>query len=199
MASLNRNIKTGNFIPGSEEYTRPEEIAIMGKYLKAGIKERDNELSLNSDYEKGISNKAQIKGINSLPGEETLTGINNDSGQINHLDRLKETLKVINKDLELNNDFSEIPKEKKKIELNENNEKIETSGKKLKLDSDKESLEIKENSDLVKDVEKLPKGSKEISLESSKSIIWNNEEINPIDSRLYEKLYFENPKTQKLR
>ena len=197
MASLNRNIKTGNFIPGSEEYTRPEEIAIMGKYLKAGIKERDNELSLGSDYEKGISNKAQIKGINSLPGEETLTGINNNSGQINHLDRLKETLKVINKDLELNNDFSEIPKEKKKIELNENNEKIETSGEKLKLDNDKESLEIKENNDLIKDVEKLPKGSKKISLESSKSIIQNNEEINPTDPRLYEKLYFENPKTDK--
>ena len=125
MASLNRNIKTGNFIPGSEEYTRPEEIAIMGKYLKAGIKELNDELNLGTEYEKGISNKAQIKDINNLPGKETLTGISSRSGQINHLDKLKETLKSVNKDLELNEGFSEIPKEKKKISLDEDNEKIQ--------------------------------------------------------------------------
>ena len=63
MASLNKNIQTGNFIPGSEEYTRPEEIAIMGKYLRAGIKELNESLNIESSESPGISNKAQIKNI----------------------------------------------------------------------------------------------------------------------------------------
>jgi tRNA-2-methylthio-N6-dimethylallyladenosine synthase len=46
---LNKNIQTGNFIPGSEEYTRPEEIAIMGKYLRAGIRSLSDSLDLEND------------------------------------------------------------------------------------------------------------------------------------------------------
>ena len=63
MASLNRNIQTGNFIPGSEEYTRPEEISIMGKYLRAGIKDLTDTLDVSGTDSPGISNKAKIKNI----------------------------------------------------------------------------------------------------------------------------------------
>ena len=181
MASLNRNIKTGNFIPGSEEYTRPEEIAIMGKYLRSGIKNLSDSLELETEYDKGISNKAQIKNLDSLPGEETLTGISSKSGNIDHLDQVKEVLKYSNKHLELDTEFEKITKNKDNQELSSDVEKLEKSSKKLKLDTN---------------ILPLDKQNKDILLEDSKDKIYYDDSgnnINPVDIGSYEKYFLSDP------
>ena len=66
MASLNKNIQTGNFIPGSEEYTRPEEIAIMGKYLRAGIQSLNEDIELPTTDSSDTSGKARLVKVKEL-------------------------------------------------------------------------------------------------------------------------------------
>lgn len=188
MASLNRNIQTGNFIPGSEEYTRPEEISIMGKYLRAGIKDLTDTLDVSGTDSPGISNKAKIKNIKNLPGEETLDGINNNSGDIKSLSTLKESLKK---------------QEEEKLKLSESKEFINSELKEnFELSETKESLNTIEKSINIQDQllrEDNLLGIKKISLPDLKEQIESNESGNleVKDSRLYEKLYFDNPKTDK--
>lgn len=191
MASLNKNIQTGNFIPGSEEYTRPEEIAIMGKYLRAGIKELNESLSIESSESPGISNKAQIKNISELPGEDTLEKINDSNSSVSKsLEKVLETL----------------PKEKKNISLDTNSEKINIT---------KERILSEDSFNRPKNYDTLPKGKKDFSLDNTKEVldkkgknifledqketIKSNESgnIEVTDSRLYEKIYQENPRNDK--
>ena len=175
MASLNKNIQTGNFIPGSEEYTRPEEIAIMGKYLKAGIKELNESLSIEGSESPGISNKAQIKNISELPGENTLEKINDSNSSVSKsLERVLETL----------------PKEKKDIFLDTDSEKIDIT---------EERILSEDSFNRPKNYDTLPKGKKDFSLNNTKETIKSNESgnIEVTDSRLYEKIYQENPRNDK--
>ena len=177
MASLNKNIQTGNFIPGSEEYTHPEEIAIMGKYLRAGIKELNESLSLgNSETSlSSISNKAQLKNVSELPGENTLEKINDFNSSVSKsLEKVLETL----------------PKEKKEIHLDLDSEKIDISEEKIPSEN---SFNRSKNYDI------LPKEKKEISLGNRKEVIESNEsgDLEVTNSGLYEKIYQENPRNDK--
>ena len=201
MASLNRNIKTGNFIPGSEEYTRPEEIAIMGKYLRSGIKNLSDSLELETKYDKGISNKAQIKNLDSLPGEETLTGISNKSSNVDHLDQVKEVLKYSNKHLELDTEFEKITKNRDNQELSGDVEKLKKSSEKLKLDENEELLRTsQEKLKLDTNILPLDKQNKDILLEDNKDEIYydnSGNNINPVDVGSYEKYFLSDPKRDK--
>ena len=47
--AIDKSIRHGNHLPGTERYTRPEEIKALGKYLRAGIKTRDELLDLEED------------------------------------------------------------------------------------------------------------------------------------------------------
>lgn len=186
MASLNRNIKTGNFIPGSEEYTHPEEIAIMGKYLKAGIKELSDNLSLVSDADKGISSNAEIKSIKNLPGEETLTGIGNENEKINQLNSSLEELKTLQNKLELDNEFEKLVRQKEEdLNLEVNLERLQNLEKQEKLETDYTKLSVE---------------NKNLSLGNEKEFIHHSDsgdEINPVDIRLYEKIYSSDPRKDK--
>lgn len=170
MAAINRNIQTGNFIPGSEVYTRPEEISIMGKYLKAGIKELTETLDVSDTDSPGISNKAKIKNIKNLPGEETLEGINNNSGVTKSLNEVRESL---------------LRQDQEKLKLSENKESIRTKSEDLKLSSK------------LSESDKIQR--KNISLYETKEKIDSNEDGNleVSDLQLYEKIYSENPRTDK--
>ena len=189
MASLNKNIQTGNFIPGSEEYTRPEEIAIMGKYLRAGIQSLNEDIELPTTDSSDTSGKARLVKVKELPGEETLSGINNHNGEIETLNKLRETLKKT--DTNLN--------------LSENKETI---------DSTEENFLSKESFNRLKNYSTLPKGvekveldkdrdeirkRKDISLSKQKETISSNEsgDLEVTSSQLYEKMFNENPKNDK--
>ena len=126
MAAINRNIKTGNFIPGSEEYTRPEEISIMGKYLRAGIKDLSESLEISNNSSPGITNKAIIKDINKLPGDETIDEINNSSGNIQSLSRIKDILREQGKLEELEQKKEYLFRKINNLSLNEEKELIES-------------------------------------------------------------------------
>lgn len=191
MASLNKNIQTGNFIPGSEEYTHPEEIAIMGKYLRAGIKELNESIDLSDTLGGtvfGVSNKAKLKDIKSLPGDETLSEIDNGAGEVRTLSRLYETLKKSNNELDFSEELEKINIKNQKI-LSEDSfnsgafDTIPKQRKELLLDNDSEK--IRKNSP--------------INLSERKDTILSNEsgDLDVVDSRLYEKLYKENPRNDK--
>ena len=143
MASLNKNIQTGNFIPGSEEYTRPEEIAIMGKYLRAGIQSLSDSLDLENDLgSPGIVNKAKIKNIKNLPGEETLGRIeSNSKNKVKNLLNQKEVIQVSNKEMPEIDSFlrrnyvENLEDNSKKIILNKSVETIKSNEDGSKLES----------------------------------------------------------------
>ncbi len=126
MAAINRNIKTGNFIPGSEEYTRPEEISIMGKYLRTGIKDLSESLEISNNSSPGITNKAVIKDINKLPGDETIDEIDNSSGNIQSLSRIKDILREQGKLEELEQKKEYLFRKINNLSLSEEKELIES-------------------------------------------------------------------------
>lgn len=150
MAALNNNIKTGNFIPGSETYTRPEEIAIMSKYLKSGIQNLRDSLDLGERSTVFTApGQAEMKNISSLPGKETIDSLQREDIS---LSKLSESLEI-QKEIRLSKHLENI-EEKREISLPQyslekisksNTELYKEISEKIKGNEDGNALEVTEN------------------------------------------------------
>lgn len=225
MAAINRNIKSGNFVPGFEAYTRPEEIEVMGKYLRAGINKLNESMELDKEAEEGITNRAKVKSIKNLP-EEVEEIIENPRSELVlsklrevlekkedkiKLDTTKETLKDLERKynlstekekLEADPDISlDVKKEELKanqnISLNSKKESIEKNNLKSELENKKESITENKEISLEKDRELLS-GKKNVQLPNQLEKISDDKgEYEVVDKTLYEKTFTKDPKKDK--
>lgn len=157
MAALNKNIKTGNFIPGSETYTRPEEIAIMSKYLKSGIQDLRDKTNLGERDTVYVSpGQAEMKSIDSLPGSETLDSLQDTTHKVS-LSKVSETLKV-QKDIKLDNEREILENSNKDIIISSNSSNTFQISKKEGVDiykSKPESIDSNEDGSKIEVTENV--------------------------------------------
>lgn len=87
---MDTEIRKGNMIPGScEEFTRPEEIQALSKFLKQGRESLDNSITLNQDNLE-VKGRKFIENPDRLP--DSLEVLNPNSDQISSLVSSKEWL-----------------------------------------------------------------------------------------------------------
>ena len=152
-------------IPGScEEFTRPEEIKALSKFLKQGREALDNSITLNQDNLE-VKGRKFIETPNKLP--DNLEVLNPGSAQVSSLVSSKEWLDS-----------------GKDLDLLENNKELLSVGTELAdLSSGKENLEINsEEVNLPKTAETLNGAVSTNVLESLVDKIVNNEVIDSLNT-----------------
>ena len=136
---MERDIRRSNMIPGScEEFTRPEEIAALSKYLKQVREEYDSNLTVNED-------NLEVHGRKFIGDQEKLPDLMEVlSPRGNEVSSLVSSKEWLDNDKSLkgleqkrhnlsgtNNELNELTKEKKTIQDNKRPNRLENSSERL--------------------------------------------------------------------
>ena len=175
MAAINRNIKSGNFVPGFEAYTRPEEIEVMGKYLRAGIKKLNEGMELDTEAASGITNREKVKNIKDLP-EEVEEIIENPRSEL-VLSKLREVLEKKGDKIKLDTTKETLKDLERKYNLGTEKEVLKDNLDNISLNTEKEEIETDQNISLNLKKESIERNNFETKLEDKKESISENKEI----------------------
>ena len=162
MGTIDKDIRHGNHLPGTERYTRPEEIKALSKFLKQGISDKEADTEILQDNlevpQDGRIGKPMYKEVKEL--SKIRENVFGNPVEVNDLGKNRLDLKK-NPDQELskkrlgirgNEEFDSLPDNKLGISGNDDIEEL--SDKRLDIDPEKieklgdKRLDIKGNGDL---------------------------------------------------